>query len=85
MQISAGYAALHGFPAGTREIMRREWRAGVDHDDLARVEELRNQAFRSDQRTPCERFVKLSELTRRLRIEDQQVGSLHAKFVADWE
>jgi len=47
LQISAGYAALHGFPAGVREITRGQWKAGVHHDDLSRVEELRNQAFRS--------------------------------------
>ena len=47
MQISAGYAAIHGFPAGTREIMRSEWKAGVHPDDLARLEELRNHAFRT--------------------------------------
>jgi PAS domain S-box-containing protein len=47
MQISAGYAAIHGFPAGTREITRSEWKAGVHHDDLARLEELRNHALRT--------------------------------------
>jgi PAS domain S-box-containing protein len=47
LQISAGYAALHGFPSGTREITRSEWKVGVHQDDLARVEELRNRAFRS--------------------------------------
>jgi PAS domain S-box-containing protein len=47
MTISAGYAALHGFPAGTREITLGDWKAGVHHDDVARVGELRCQAFRS--------------------------------------
>jgi PAS domain S-box-containing protein len=47
LQISVGYAALHDFPAGVREITRSQWKAGVHHDDLARVEELRNRAFRS--------------------------------------
>ena len=37
---------LH-FPAGTREIMRSEWKVGVHPDDLARLGELRNHAFRS--------------------------------------
>ena len=40
LQISAGYAALHGFPAPVREITRSQWKAGVRHDDLAWVEEL---------------------------------------------
>jgi PAS domain S-box-containing protein len=47
LQISAGYAAIHGFPVGTREITRSEWKAGVHPDDLARLEELRNDAFRT--------------------------------------
>jgi PAS domain S-box-containing protein len=47
MQISAGYAAIHGFPAGTHEIKRGAWKAGVHPDDLARLEQLRNDAFRS--------------------------------------
>ena len=47
LQISAGYAAIHGFPVGTREIMRSEWKAGVHPDDVARLEELRNDAFRT--------------------------------------
>src|SRR5262249_47220437 len=29
MQISAGYAAIHGFPKGTSEIMRGQWEARV--------------------------------------------------------
>ena len=47
MHLSAGYAAMHGFPDGTTEIMRSEWKAGVHHDDLAGLEELRNDAFRT--------------------------------------
>jgi PAS domain S-box-containing protein len=46
-QISAGFAAIHGFPAGTREITRSEWKAGVHHDDRERLEDLRNHAFRT--------------------------------------
>jgi PAS domain S-box-containing protein len=47
MQISAGYAAIHGFPAGAREILRSEWKAGVHHDDLVRLDEFRNHTLRS--------------------------------------
>jgi len=47
LQISAGYAAIHGFPVGTREIARSEWKAGVHPDDVARLEGLRNDAFRT--------------------------------------
>jgi PAS domain S-box-containing protein len=46
MQISAGYAALHGFPDGTTEIMRSEWQVGVHSDDRARLEEIRSLAVR---------------------------------------
>ena len=46
MQISAGYAAIHGFPDGTTEIARSEWKAGVHPDDLVRLERLRSSAFR---------------------------------------
>ena len=45
MQISEGYAALHGLPEGTAETKRSEWRARAHPEDLARVEEMRNQAF----------------------------------------
>ena len=48
MQISEGYAALHGLPEGSAETTRSEWRARVHADDLARVEEMRCRAF--DQR-----------------------------------
>ena len=46
IQISEGYAAIHGFPDGTTEIKRSDWRAGVLTEDLVRVEELRSRAFR---------------------------------------
>ena len=35
MQISEGYAAIHGFPEGTTEIARSECLAGVHPDDIA--------------------------------------------------
>jgi len=47
MQISAGYAAIHGFPKGTSEIMRGQWEARVHQEDRARLEELRDCVFRS--------------------------------------
>jgi PAS domain S-box-containing protein len=50
MQISAGYAAIHGFPEGTAEIARSECLAGVHPDDIGRVEEFRSEAFRECRR-----------------------------------
>jgi PAS domain S-box-containing protein len=47
MQISAGYAAIHGFPKGTSEIMRGQWEGRVHREDRARLAELRNHVFRS--------------------------------------
>jgi PAS domain S-box-containing protein len=38
MQISPGYAAIHGLPEGTLETTRAEWRARVHSDDLPRLE-----------------------------------------------
>jgi PAS domain S-box-containing protein len=46
MQISDGYAAIHGFPEGTTEIGRNECLAGVHPDDIGRVEQFRSEAFR---------------------------------------
>ena len=46
MQVSAGYAAIHGFPDGTTEVARKEWIAGVHHEDVARLEKLRRLVFR---------------------------------------
>ena len=46
LKISAGYAAIHGFPDGTTEIKHSDWQAGVHPEDRARVEELRRRAFR---------------------------------------
>jgi PAS domain S-box-containing protein len=45
MQVSEGYVALHGLPEGTTETRRSDWRARVHPEDLARVEDLRRQAF----------------------------------------
>ena len=46
MQVDAGYAALHGLPEGTVQTTRSEWRARTHPDDVARVEDMREQAFR---------------------------------------
>ena len=46
MQVDEGYAALHGLPEGTAGTTRSEWRARTHPDDLARVEGMRQQAFR---------------------------------------
>ena len=45
MQISEGYAAIHGFPEGTVEIARSECLATVHPDDIGRVKTLRSEAF----------------------------------------
>jgi PAS domain S-box-containing protein len=46
MQISPGYAAIHGFADGTTEITRSEWQLGVHPEDSARWETLRSRAWR---------------------------------------
>jgi PAS domain S-box-containing protein len=50
LQLSEGYAAIHGFPDGTTEAQRSQWRAGVHPEDRARLEELRSRAFRDHRR-----------------------------------
>jgi PAS domain S-box-containing protein len=45
MQISEGYATIHGLPDGITETTIREWRSRVHPEDLARAEGLREQAF----------------------------------------
>ena len=50
MQISDGYAAIHGFPEGTTEIARSECMARVHPDDVRRVEQFRSEAFRERRR-----------------------------------
>jgi PAS domain S-box-containing protein len=46
MEISPGYAAIHGFPEETAEIPRSEWLARVHPEDVERLEALRSGAFR---------------------------------------
>ena len=50
MQISEGYAAIHGFPEGTTEIARNKCLAGVHPGDIGRVEQFRSDAFRASRR-----------------------------------
>ena len=45
MQISEGYAAIHGYPERTAEIARCECLATVHPDDIAQVKLRRNEAF----------------------------------------
>jgi PAS domain S-box-containing protein len=49
LQVSEGYAALHGLPEGTTETTLSEWRARVHPEDLVRVERDHDQAV-ADQR-----------------------------------
>jgi PAS domain S-box-containing protein len=49
VQISEGYAAIFGFPDGTTEMPRSQWVARVHPEDLERIEDLRNRAFRDRQ------------------------------------
>ena len=50
LQISEGYAAIHGLPEGTTETTRSEWQARVHQEDLGRVEGFRDQVFASRQK-----------------------------------
>src|SRR5262245_52408229 len=46
VQVSEGFAALHGLPEGTTETSQRTWRARVHAEDLEHVEVRRQQAIR---------------------------------------
>ena len=46
MQVSDGYVAVHGLPEGTSETTRTEWKARAHSEDLVRVVEMRERAFR---------------------------------------
>jgi PAS domain S-box-containing protein len=46
MQISEGYATMHGFPEGTAETTRSAWLARAHPEDIARLDALRRQVFR---------------------------------------
>ena len=45
MQVSEGYATIHGLPEGTTETTISEWRARVHPEDLVQAERLREQTF----------------------------------------
>ena len=45
MQISEGYAAIHGLPEGSVEVARSECLATVHPDDIGQVKQLRSVAF----------------------------------------
>jgi hypothetical protein len=49
MQISEGYAAIHGFPDGTSEIARNEWWPGLHPEDRLRLEEIRSRHGEKEQ------------------------------------
>jgi PAS domain S-box-containing protein len=49
MQISEGYAAIHGFPEGTTEIARCDCLASLHPEDVARAVLARDEAFRNRQ------------------------------------
>ena len=46
IQVSDGYAAIHGLPEGASLTTRCIWEAGVLPEDRARMEELRSRVFR---------------------------------------
>jgi PAS domain S-box-containing protein len=50
LQVSEGYAALHGLPEGTTETTIGTWRARVHPEDLDRVEGAHNQAVADKRR-----------------------------------
>jgi len=54
LQISEGYAALHGLPEGTTQMTLSEWQDRVHPEDLGRVENVHAQAL-ADKR--CEYSV----------------------------
>jgi PAS domain S-box-containing protein len=60
LQVSAGYAAIHGFPNETRELARSKWQAGVHSEDRVRLDELRDRAFgrRSPEYAADFRFIR---------------------------
>jgi PAS domain S-box-containing protein len=46
MQVSEGYAAIHGLPEGTTESSRSEWKRRTHPEDLARKLAIEKDAFR---------------------------------------
>jgi PAS domain S-box-containing protein len=50
IQISQGYAVLHGLAEGTTEIPRSKWRAGVHPEDLTRLDQDRDRVWNEQRR-----------------------------------
>jgi PAS domain S-box-containing protein len=50
IEISPGFAAIHGFPEETAEIQRSEWLACLHPEDAERLYVLRSRAFSNRQR-----------------------------------
>ena len=44
MQISSGYAAIHGLPEGTKEVPRRAWRTRTHPNDIGCLDAERREA-----------------------------------------
>ena len=51
MQVSPGYAAIHGLPEGTTETSRNDWHARVHPDDLPRLDASFEQAIANRHRS----------------------------------
>ena len=49
IQISLGYAVIHGLPEGTTQIARSAWLALMQPEDTERIQVLRSSAFREHQ------------------------------------
>jgi PAS domain S-box-containing protein len=45
MQVSEGYAAIHGLPDGTAETTRSAWRMRVHPEDVEQIHRLRGRAY----------------------------------------
>jgi PAS domain S-box-containing protein len=45
MDVSEGYAAIHGLPEGTTKTARREWEIRVHPEDVGKLDNLRRIAF----------------------------------------
>jgi PAS domain S-box-containing protein len=50
VQVSQGYAAIHGLPEGTTESSRSEWERRTHPEDVTRIHALWRQAFRERRR-----------------------------------
>jgi hypothetical protein len=48
MQVSEGYAAIHGLPEGTAETTRSAWRTRAHPEDVGQVERLRSEPYATE-------------------------------------